>query len=346
MLDANNNQGTYAYMESRNSVAIVVLNDKNELYLHQAFRYPTKTWGWEIPGGGGDNEDLLVASKRELEEETGILAKSWQILGTTIVCNGLMTEKQTTCLAYNISFDGSKESNTSEVFNEHKFVSFEKAASMIVRGEINDNQTITAIYLTEYASENSLIAKTIRFAVRTLAVIPSIIYGLFGLGFFIKFVGVQMDNVFMGGQLKWGQPNILWASLTMALLTLPVVIVSVEEALKTPAGQAVVSFLIGAVVPVVEDKIPEKYRSLANEAGQEARVQGECVLAEMFIDQLGKPAMQAAINGIQGSLDKVIESETMTEVRAELPATKASPNLSEVDVDASKEALKTRNRKD
>lgn len=149
MLDANNNQGTYAYMESRNSVAIVVLNDKNELYLHQAFRYPTKTWGWEIPGGGGDNEDLLVASKRELEEETGILAKSWQILGTTIVCNGLMTEKQTTCLAYNISFDGSKESNTSEVFNEHKFVSFEKAASMIVRGEINDNQTITAIYLAE-----------------------------------------------------------------------------------------------------------------------------------------------------------------------------------------------------
>jgi len=107
--------------------------------------------------------------------------------------------------------------------------------------------TITAIYLTEYASENSLIAKTIRFAVRTLAVIPSIIYGLFGLGFFIKFVGVQMDNVFMGGQLKWGQPNILWASLTMALLTLPVVIVSVEEALKTvPKELRAASLALGA----------------------------------------------------------------------------------------------------
>jgi phosphate transport system permease protein len=47
-------------------------------------------------------------------------------------------------------------------------------------------------------SENSFIAKTIRFAVRTLAVIPSIIYGLFGLGFFIKFVGTQMDNAFHG----------------------------------------------------------------------------------------------------------------------------------------------------
>jgi phosphate transport system permease protein len=107
--------------------------------------------------------------------------------------------------------------------------------------------TITAIYLTEYAREESIIAKAIRFAVRTLAVIPSIIYGLFGLGFFIKFVGTSMDNAFMGGQLKWGQPNILWASLTMSLLTLPVVIVSVEEALKTvPRDLRAASLALGA----------------------------------------------------------------------------------------------------
>ncbi len=49
--------------------------------------------------------------------------------------------------------------------------------------------TITAIYLTEYASEKSILAQSIRFAVRTLATVPSIIFGLFGLGFFIKFVG-------------------------------------------------------------------------------------------------------------------------------------------------------------
>ncbi len=106
---------------------------------------------------------------------------------------------------------------------------------------------ITAIYLTEYAKENSFIARTIRFAVRTLAVIPSIIFGLFGLGFFIKFVGVKMDGLFLGGELKWGQPNILWASLTMALLTLPVVIVSVEEALKTiPRELREASLALGA----------------------------------------------------------------------------------------------------
>ncbi len=107
--------------------------------------------------------------------------------------------------------------------------------------------TITAIYLAEYASEKSILAQTIRFAVRTLATVPSIIFGLFGLGFFIKFVGGSMDNVFLGGQLKWGQPNILWASLTMALLTLPVVIVSVEEAIRTvPREMREASLALGA----------------------------------------------------------------------------------------------------
>lgn len=107
--------------------------------------------------------------------------------------------------------------------------------------------TITAIYLTEYAKENSIIARTIRFAVRTLAVIPSIIFGLFGLGFFIKFVGQGMDNIFLDGQLKWAQPNILWASLTMSLLTLPVVIVSVEEAIRTvPKELREASLALGA----------------------------------------------------------------------------------------------------
>lgn len=107
--------------------------------------------------------------------------------------------------------------------------------------------TITAIYLTEYAHEKSILAQTIRFAVRTLATVPSIIFGLFGLGFFIKFVGGGMDHAFLGGQLKWGQPNILWASLTMALLTLPVVIVSVEEAIRTvPRELREASLALGA----------------------------------------------------------------------------------------------------
>jgi len=108
--------------------------------------------------------------------------------------------------------------------------------------------TITAIYLSEYASQKSILARLIRFAVNTLAGVPAIVFGLFGLGFFIQFVGTGMDKILTGGaDLKWGQPNILWASLTMALLTLPVVIVSVEEAIKAvPRELREASLALGA----------------------------------------------------------------------------------------------------
>jgi phosphate transport system permease protein len=107
---------------------------------------------------------------------------------------------------------------------------------------------ITAIYLNEYAKKNSVFTKMIRFAVNTLAGVPSIVFGLFGLGFFIQFIGAGMDKVLSNGQtLSWGQPNILWASLTMALLTIPVVIVTVEETLRAiPDDLRSASLALGA----------------------------------------------------------------------------------------------------
>jgi phosphate transport system permease protein len=108
--------------------------------------------------------------------------------------------------------------------------------------------TITAIYLSEYVDQSSVIIKVIRFAVNTLAGIPSIVFGLFGLGFFVQFLGTGIDRVLHpGGLAQWGQPNILWASLTMAILTLPVVIVSVEEAIRTiPRELREASLALGA----------------------------------------------------------------------------------------------------
>jgi phosphate transport system permease protein len=108
--------------------------------------------------------------------------------------------------------------------------------------------TFTAIYLSEYASQKSILARLIRFAVNTLAGVPAIVFGLFGLGFFIQFVGSGVDKaLYDDGLLHWGQPNILWASLTMALLTLPVVIVAVEEAIKTvPRELREASLALGA----------------------------------------------------------------------------------------------------
>ncbi len=173
--------------------------------------------------------------------------------------------------------------------------------------------TITAIYLTEYAKESSKIARGIRFAINTLAGVPAIVFGLFGLGFFIGTVGQQIDNIAVGSKMdrvetilhskdypgetvsvqnlvqtlmqdggdweeqiealnnlqenwdrpmskqelsalikesfrpKWGQPALIWSALTMALLTLPVVIVSVEEAIRTvPKDLREASLALGA----------------------------------------------------------------------------------------------------
>ncbi len=90
---------------------------------------------------------------------------------------------------------------------------------------------MTAIYLHEYAPAQSKLAAAVRVAVLNLAGVPSIVFGLFGLGFFIHFLGERLDAA-LGDGLRYGQPGLLWASLTLAVLTLPVVIVATEEALR------------------------------------------------------------------------------------------------------------------
>jgi phosphate transport system permease protein len=92
--------------------------------------------------------------------------------------------------------------------------------------------TITAIYLTEYTRTGSVFPRIIRFAVNTLAGVPSIVFGLFGLGFFVQFVGRGMDSALGANEALFGKPALIWAAATLAALTLPVVIVSVEEALR------------------------------------------------------------------------------------------------------------------
>jgi 8-oxo-dGTP pyrophosphatase MutT (NUDIX family) len=141
-------QGVYGVIESNDSVAVAALNDKNELYIHRIFRYPLQNWQWEVPGGGGDKEHAIQASKRELEEETGLKAEQWDILGVTGVCNGFMTEKMTTCLARGLSVVGDKEVSDEQTA-DGGFYSLEKIGAMIDSGEIQDGQTMTVLYLLQ-----------------------------------------------------------------------------------------------------------------------------------------------------------------------------------------------------
>ena len=106
---------------------------------------------------------------------------------------------------------------------------------------------LVAIYFAEYAKTESRVYRWTRMAVNNLAGVPSIVFGLFGLGFFIQTIGRGIDRGLYGGQLVYGQPSILWAAMTMAVLTLPVVIITVEETLRSvPREYREASLALGA----------------------------------------------------------------------------------------------------
>lgn len=110
---------------------------------------------------------------------------------------------------------------------------------------------LAAIYLREYARQGFLV-RWVRISVNNLAGVPSIVFGIFGLGFFIYTLGDAVDRVFFAEEFAVGTPvfrtgGLLWASLTLALMTLPVVIVATEEALAAvPRGVREASFALGA----------------------------------------------------------------------------------------------------
>jgi len=112
---------------------------------------------------------------------------------------------------------------------------------------------ITAIYLREYAQQGPLL-RIVRISVNNLAGVPSIVFGVFGLGFFVYVLGGSIDQLFFADQLKYnnntpvfGTGGLLWCSLTLALMTLPVVIVATEEALSAvPRGMREASLATGA----------------------------------------------------------------------------------------------------
>ena len=108
---------------------------------------------------------------------------------------------------------------------------------------------LAAMYLREYARQG-IVVRTVRIAVNNLAGVPSIVFGVFGLGFFVYFVGGGIDELFFHNALPtptFGTGGMIWASLTLALMTVPVVIVATEEALSAvPRGMREGSLACGA----------------------------------------------------------------------------------------------------
>ncbi len=108
---------------------------------------------------------------------------------------------------------------------------------------------LAAVYLHEYARQGPVV-RLVRIAVNNLAGVPSVVYGVFGLGFFVYFLGGSIDRLFFAEALPgptFGTPGLIWSSLTLAILTLPVVIVATEEGLtRIPRALREASYALGA----------------------------------------------------------------------------------------------------
>ena len=134
----------YGVIETRPSVYIVPLTDQNEIYLVEQYRYPTKIFSWEIPAGGSEGENFLIAAKRELWEETGFRARRWMRMGKFQSWNGCSSEWGYMFIARGLSQTGTNKQKE-EGISRMKKVPFTEIMRMIVRGELTDSASIVAL---------------------------------------------------------------------------------------------------------------------------------------------------------------------------------------------------------
>lgn len=149
VITPDGSEGIYGVIESPDSVMVGAVNDNGEIYIIRSFSYPAQKWHWELPAGGSEGQDILEASKRELAEETGIVAKQWKTLGITRVADGLMTEKMHTLLATDLSMGEKVIADDSKLILEGKFASLAEIHQLIASGEMDEGQTITSLYFIE-----------------------------------------------------------------------------------------------------------------------------------------------------------------------------------------------------
>ena len=140
--------GIYGVVEIRPSVAVVAMNDRDEVALAGQWRYPLNRWSWELPRGGsgpGEEEDLLAVAQRELREECGVEADHWEKLAALDLNNGVTTDVEHVYLARGIRHVGDEQGGDEQIHTE--WVPFERALEMVLAGEITEVCSVAALLL-------------------------------------------------------------------------------------------------------------------------------------------------------------------------------------------------------
>ncbi|MXV51617.1 NUDIX domain-containing protein [Pedobacter sp. HMF7647] len=145
VINPNGGNGIYGKVHFKNiAIGIVVLDDKLNTYLVGQYRYAIDQYSWEIPEGGGLlGVDPLESAKRELLEETGLVASSWRVIQTMHLSNSVSNEYSILYLAQNLTQHDAEPEETEQL--EIKKMPFEEVYQWVKSGKITDSMSVAAI---------------------------------------------------------------------------------------------------------------------------------------------------------------------------------------------------------
>ncbi len=149
VINPKGGEGIYGVVHFKNyAIGIVALDENQNIYLVGQYRFPLNHYSWEIPEGGGPLEiEPLLSAKRELKEETGLIANEWKEIGRMHLSNSVSDELAILYLATDLE-EGRAEPEDTEDLTLKK-LPFNEAYFMVVRGEITDSMSVCAILRTK-----------------------------------------------------------------------------------------------------------------------------------------------------------------------------------------------------
>jgi 8-oxo-dGTP pyrophosphatase MutT (NUDIX family) len=145
VVNPSGNDGIYGVVHFKNiAIGIIPLDEDNNTWLVGQYRYPLKTYSWEIPEGGGlHQDDPFDSAKRELKEETGMEAGHWELIQKIHISNSVTDEYGLVYLATDLVYGPSSPTETEELVI--KKVPFQEVVEMVLNGQITDSLSVVGI---------------------------------------------------------------------------------------------------------------------------------------------------------------------------------------------------------